>query len=92
MSVRPTTPTTAPPTQNPAPAWVSLEAAGAYLDVHPRTLSRAMARGELRGYMFGKPTASGPGMKAVRVKLSDLEAWAESRAMPNARTTGTRRR
>lgn len=72
----------------PAPAWVTLEAGGTYLGIHPRTIRRAMSRGELRGYMFGKPNAAGPGMKAVRVKLADLDAWAESRAMPNAVSAG----
>nr|WP_217652199.1 excisionase family DNA-binding protein [Tessaracoccus bendigoensis] len=48
-----------------------------------RTLRRAMANGELTGYRFGK---------ALRVKVTELDAWAESKAMPNARTTGTGRR
>lgn len=74
------------PDPHPAPAWLTLDAGGTYLGIHPRTIRRAIARGELTGYMFGKPTASGPGMKGVRVKLAELEAWAESRAMPNART------
>lgn len=84
MSVRPTTPT--PSELNPAPAWLSLEAAGVYLGIHPRTLRRAIERGEVTGYMFGHPRAAGPGTKAVRVKLADVDRWAESRAMPNART------
>ena len=72
------------PPADPAPAFVTLDAGGAYLSVHPVTIRRAISRGELRGYAFGKPTASGPGMKGVRVKLADLDAWAESRAMPSA--------
>ncbi len=78
------TPPTDPPTL--APAWLTLDAAGAYLGIHPRTVRRAMARGELRGYSFGRPNATGPGTKGIRVKLADIDAWAESRAMPNART------
>ena len=69
----------------PAPAWVTLDAGGVYLGVHPVTLRRAISRGELPGYAFGKPGADGPGMKGVRVKLADLDAWAESRTFPSAR-------
>lgn len=69
----------------PAPAFTTLEGGGNYLGVHPVTLRRAISRGELPGYAFGKPGANGPGMKGVRVKLADLDAWAESRTIPSAR-------
>lgn len=71
------------PTQSPTPVWVPLAQAAERVTLCERTLRRAMASGELPGYRFGK---------ALRVKLSELDAWAESKAMPNARTTGTRRR
>lgn len=78
------------PTTDPAPAFATLDAGGAYLGVHPVTIRRAIARGELRGYMFGKPDAAGAGMKGVRVKLAELDAWAESRVMPSAGTVKAR--
>ena len=67
-----------------APAYVDLSTAGAYTSLCERTLRRAIANGELTGYRLTG--------KSLRVKLSELDAWAESRAMPNARTAGTRRR
>lgn len=70
------------PTQS-APVWVGLAPAAERVSLCERTLRRAMASGELTGYRFGK---------SLRVKLADLDAWAESKAMPNARTTGTARR
>lgn len=57
------------------PAWVSLAAAAERLSLCDRTIRRAIARGELRGFKFGK---------AVRVRLDELDAWADSQAMPNA--------
>lgn len=42
-----------------------------------RTIRRAVSAGELRGFKFGK---------AVRVRLDDLDSWAESKTIPNART------
>lgn len=48
------------------------------IDLHPRTLRRAIAAGELPAYKFGS---------ALRVRLDELDAWAESKAMPNPRTT-----
>lgn len=59
------------------PAWVTLAAGAERLSLCDRTLRRAIAAGELRGYKFGK---------ALRVRLDDLDRWAESKAMPNART------
>lgn len=70
---------------NPAetpPLWVTLDAGAERVSLCSRTLRRAVASGELTGYRFGK---------ALRIKLADLDAWAESKAMPNARTTGRRR-
>ena len=65
------------------PEYVSLEVAAGYTSLCSRTVRRAIAAGELTGYRFGK---------ALRVKVKDLDAWADSKAMPNARTTGTSRR
>lgn len=59
------------------PLFTTIDDGGVRVGLHPRTLRRAIALGELRGYKFGK---------ALRVKLADLDAWAESKAMPNART------
>lgn len=59
------------------PAWVPLPAAAERLSLCDRTIRRAISRGELRGYKFGK---------AVRVRLDELDAWAEGKAIPNART------
>ena len=73
------------PPADPAPAFVTLDAGGAYLGVHPVTIRRAISRGELPGYAFGKPGTNGPGMKGVRVRLADLDAWAESRTIPSGR-------
>ncbi|MHA6511316.1 helix-turn-helix domain-containing protein [Tessaracoccus sp. Z1128] len=76
-------PTTASQPNPGGPIWVALAPAAERVSLCERTLRRAMANGELTGYRFGK---------ALRVKLSELDAWAESKAMPNARTTGTGRR
>lgn len=59
------------------PAWVTLATGAERLSLCDRTLRRAIAAGELRGYKFGK---------ALRVRLDDLDRWAESKAMPSART------
>jgi len=59
---------------DPAPLFTSLDAAGVRLDLHPRTIRRAIAAGELPGYKFGK---------ALRVRLDELDAWAEAKAMPD---------
>jgi len=59
------------------PAWVSLAIAGDRLSLCERTIRRAIANGELPGFKFGK---------ALRVRLDDLDRWAESKAIPNART------
>lgn len=60
------------------PLFVSLAEAGIRTALCERTLRRAIAAGELTGYKFGK---------ALRVRLADVDRWAESKAMPNARTT-----
>lgn len=59
------------------PAYVSVTFAGERLSLCDRTIRRAIANGELRGFKFGK---------ALRVRLDDLDRWAETKAMPNART------
>lgn len=56
------------------PAWVPLSVASERVTLHERTIRRAIAAGELRGYRFGK---------ALRVRLDELDAWAESKAMPD---------
>lgn len=63
------------------PAWVPLPAAAERLSLCDRTIRRAISRGELRGYKFGK---------AVRVRLDELDAWAEGKAIPIARTVKSR--
>jgi len=63
------------------PEWVTLAAGAARLSLCARTLRRAIARGELTAYRFGK---------AVRVRLADLDAWAESKADPTGRTVEAR--
>lgn len=55
----------------------TLDAAAARVSLHPRTLRRAIAAGELAGFKFGA---------AVRVDLLDLDRWIESKAVPNARS------
>lgn len=64
---------TQPPTE---PVYASLDTGGARVDLHPRTIRRAISAGELTGYRFGK---------ALRIRLDELDAWAESKAMPNPR-------
>lgn len=59
------------------PTWVPLSVAGERLSLHERTIRRAITAGELPGYKIGK---------ALRVRLDELDAWALSKAMPNART------
>lgn len=59
------------------PAWVPLSAAAERVSLCERTLRRAISAGELTGYKFGK---------ALRVRLDELDAWAESKAMPDPRT------
>ncbi len=58
------------------PLFVSLDDGGIRVSLHPRTLRRAISAGELTGYKIGK---------SLRVRLDDLDAWAESKAMPNPR-------
>lgn len=60
-----------------APAYVPLTFAADRLSLCDRTIRRAIAAGELTGYKFGK---------SLRVRLDDLDRWAESKAAPNART------
>lgn len=59
------------------PLFISLAEAGIRVGLCERTVRRAIAAGELPGYKFGK---------AVRVRLDELDAWTESKAIPNART------
>lgn len=71
-----------PITRKPAqavepPAYVTLTVAADRLSLCDRTIRRAIAAGELTGYKFGK---------ALRVRLADLDRWAETKAAPNART------
>ena len=56
--------------------FASLQDAAEQVALHPRTLRRAISAGELTGYKFGK---------ALRVRLDELDAWVESKAMPTAR-------
>lgn len=59
------------------PAWVPLSTGAERVSLCERTLRRAISAGELPGYKFGK---------ALRVRLDELDAWAMSKAMPNARS------
>ena len=59
------------------PTHVPIASAAESLGLCDRTLRRAIASGELRAYKFGK---------AVRIRVADLDAWAESKVIPNART------
>lgn len=56
------------------PLYVSLYEAGVRCGLHERTIRRAITAGELRGFKFGK---------ALRVRLDELDLWAESKAMPD---------
>lgn len=58
------------------PLFISLAEAGIRVGLCERTIRRAVSAGELRGFKFGK---------AVRVRLDDLDGWAESKTMPNPR-------
>ena len=60
----------------PEPLYASLSDGGAVVSLHPKTLRRAIANGELPAYRFGK---------AIRIRLDELDAWAASKAMPHAR-------
>lgn len=55
------------------PAFIDLAAAGAYTSLCERTIRRAITAGELTGYRLTG--------KSLRVKLADLDTWAEARAM-----------
>ena len=80
MGHKSTTPTpvrTAPDPASEATLYVPLAVGGERLSLHERTIRRAIARGELPGYKFGK---------ALRVRLDELDTWAESKAMPDPRT------
>lgn len=55
----------------------TIDVAGERAGLHPRTLRRAIAAGELRGFKFGR---------ALRIDLDELDRWIESKAVPNART------
>lgn len=63
--------------QTEPPAFVPLAFGAERLSLCERTLRRAVAAGEIQGFKFGK---------ALRIRLDDLDRWAESKAMPNART------
>ncbi len=66
-----------PPTHTEPPTYVALPVAAERLSLCDRTIRRAISAGELPGYKFGK---------AIRVRLDELDAWAASKAVPNART------
>lgn len=55
-----------------APLYVCLDVGASRCGVHPITLRREITRGALQGYKFGK---------ALRVRLDELDAWAESKKM-----------
>lgn len=65
------------PTPPAAPLYLAFEDAGVRTGLSARTIRRAYLAGELTGYRFGR---------ALRVRLDDLDRWAESKAVPNPRT------
>lgn len=58
--------------------YLSLAEAAEHLGVAPLTLRRAISRGELRAYRYGK--------KIIRVRREDLDALL--RPIPSARSGG----
>lgn len=66
-----------------SPEFADLPTLGIIYDLHPITFRRAISAGELRGYKFGP-------RKGIRVRLSDAAQWAESKRVPNARSTRER--
>lgn len=50
---------------NDEPNWVSIDAAAERLDVHPRTVRRAISEGRLTGYRLGP--------RAIRVDLNEVD-------------------
>jgi len=61
-----TTPTTLPP------AWVTVPVAAERLSLSHRSIRRAIESGDLTAYKFGK---------SLRLRLQEVDAWAESRAV-----------
>lgn len=70
-------PSIATPTPATAGAFTAINDAAAVVGLHPRTLRRAISNGELPAYKFGK---------ALRIRVVDLDRWADSKRMPAART------
>jgi len=58
-------------------AYLTLDGAAAELALSERTIRRAIAAGDLPAYKVGK---------SVRIRRADLEAWLESKRLPNARS------
>jgi excisionase family DNA binding protein len=51
--------------------WATVSEAAAHIKAkHPRMVRDAIARGEIPAYTYGK--------SAIRVKLSDVDAWLEA--------------
>lgn len=59
-----------------APRYAPIGEAASYLGVHPKTLRRRIAAGELTGYRMGS--------RILRVNLDEVDALL--RPMPNAKT------
>ena len=59
------------------PRLIDLHEAGTMLGVHPRTIRRKVATGELAGFKLGP--------RCMRVELADVLALIESTRVPSAR-------
>jgi Helix-turn-helix domain len=62
----------------PTGPWLSKRQAAAHVGFSPRTLERAIARGELRA------SGGGASRLEVRILISDLDAWVKSRGASEA--------
>lgn len=56
--------------------YISVYDAAGRCSLHHLTIRRAISAGELPAYKFGR---------ALRVKVPELDQWAASKAIPNAR-------
>lgn len=62
------------------PEALSAESAAAVVDCHPKTIRRAIARGELKSFRIGRG-------RIRRIWRRDLDAWAESRSTGGTAST-----
>jgi excisionase family DNA binding protein len=57
--------------------WYSTAEIAALLHIHPRTVARAILRGELRAVKLGSPAG-------WRISEEDLQAWLAARRAPSS--------